>query len=361
MPNKRKDSPYWWASFTDASGERVRRSTGTTDRKEAKALEAKWRSEAFRKDAWSIEPDHTFEELMLAYLKASGPEKRSCNTDRVRARQLKGYFSGKVMNILRPADIRDYIDLRRVAGVSNSTVNRELSLLSSAIRYSQTELEWDIPNPVSGRKLSEPEGRLRWITRAEASRLLDAASDSIKAPYLADYIVLSLQTGCRKQEVLGLEWSRVDLSDNLIWLEARHTKSGKRRSIPLNQSAREAVINRARYRAEQCPDSRWVFANQQGERIADVKTAFANACRKAGIADFTMHDLRHTCAAWLVSAGVSLIEVRDLLGHSTIKMTERYAHLAPENLRKAVARLDNRSRSGHADLQAPEPRMLRES
>ena len=71
------------------------------------------------------------------------------------------------------------------------------------------------------------------------------------------------------------------------------------------------------------------FVNQQGERIADVKTAFVNAYRKAGIADFTMHDLRHTCVAWPVSAGASLIEVRDLLGHSTIKMTEGYAHLAP--------------------------------
>jgi len=66
-----------------------------------------------------------------------------------------------------------------------------------------------------------------------------------------------------------------------------------------------------------------------------------------GINDFRMHDMRHTCAAWLVSSGVSLIEVRHLLGHSTIKMTERYAHLAPENLRKAVRTLENRSHSGH--------------
>jgi integrase len=133
------------------------------------------------------------------------------------------------MNILRLANIRDYINLRRAAGVSNSAVNRELSLLCSAIRYSQTELEWDIPNRVSGRKPSQPEGRLPWVTRIKASHLLDAASDSTKAPYPGDYVALSLQTGCREQEVLGLEWSRVDRFHNLIWLEARHTKSGKRR------------------------------------------------------------------------------------------------------------------------------------
>ena len=71
------------------------------------------------------------------------------------------------------------------------------------------------------------------------------------------------------------------------------------------------------------------------------------ACERAGIRDFRIHDLRHCCAAWLVSVGVPLTEVRGLLGHSTVKMTERYAHLAPENVRAAVVRLDNVSRFGH--------------
>jgi integrase len=83
-----------------------------------------------------------------------------------------------------------------------------------------------------------------------------------------------------------------------------------------------------------------VFAHATGERIGDIKHAFTTACRRAGIQDFRIHDLRHTCAAWLVQAGVSLAEVRDVLGHSTVRMTERYAHLAPENTRAALARLD---------------------
>jgi integrase len=88
-----------------------------------------------------------------------------------------------------------------------------------------------------------------------------------------------------------------------------------------------------------------VFAHPDGNRIQDVKKAFGTACRKAGITDFRIHDLRHTCAAWLVSSMVPLTEVRDLLGHSTVKMTERYAHLAPENVPAAVARLEtDRSR-----------------
>jgi integrase len=137
--------------------------------------------------------------------------------------------------------------------------------------------------------------------------------------------------------MLGLEWSRVDLQNLQLYLEGRHTKAGKRRTVPLNAVARSALLNQARFRADQCPAVPWVFCNREGERIPSVKRSFATACEKAGIEDFRFHDLRHTCAAWLVQAGVPLPEVRDMLGHSTIRMTERYAHLAPENVRAAVA------------------------
>jgi len=155
----------------------------------------------------------------------------------------------------------------------------------------------------------------------------------------------------RRGEILGLEWRRVDLSQRLIHLEAKHTKSAKRRSIPINDVARAALANRMRYRAMHCPQSPWVFCNEQGHRIGDVKRSFKTACRRAGIENFRIHDLRHTCAAWLVSAGVPLSEVRDLLGHSTVMVTERYAHLAPENVRAAVTQLENiQSHFGHTKV-----------
>jgi integrase len=127
----------------------------------------------------------------------------------------------------------------------------------------------------------------------------------------------------------------------LIYLEPHHTKTGERRTVPLNGMAKAALLSLARFRATHCPSSPWVFCNRHGERIQDIKKGFATACRRAEITDFHPHDLRHTCAAWLVTAGVPLPEVRDLLGHSTIQMTERYAHLAPENVRAAVNVLDD--------------------
>ena len=78
------------------------------------------------------------------------------------------------------------------------------------------------------------------------------------------------------------------------------------------------------------------------------RRSFDSAVRRAGLMDFHIHDLRHTCTAWLVNAGAPMPEIRDLLGHSCVSMTEKYAHLAPENVRADVDTLEDSSRSGHA-------------
>jgi integrase len=120
--------------------------------------------------------------------------------------------------------------------------------------------------------------------------------------------------------VSGRFKGRVDL------LGAQSTKTGERRTVPLNGVAKAALVNLARFQSAHCPISPWVFCVKRGERIQNVKKGFATACCRAEIKDFHPHDLRHACAAWLVTAGVPPPEIRDLLGHSTIQMTERYVH-----------------------------------
>ena len=225
-------------------------------------------------------------------------------------------------------------------------------------------------NPVVGCKLSEPEGRVRWITRAEAAGLIQAAdcptsfssesrekvsfgrplTSQYRSPYLRDFIELALNTGCRKQELLGLIWSNVDFGNDLILLE--QTKNGTRRSVPLNSVSRGVLIRRRAVCAEVCPDTPWVFCHitaalyaNVGDRVKDVKTSFATACKKAGIVNFRIHDLRHTAASWLVMEGVPLLEVSRLLGHKSITQTERYAHLAPESSRALVGVLEGKANS----------------
>ncbi len=340
MLRKRKGSPYWCADYTDASGKRVRRSTNSTDRKEAEALEAKWKVEAHQVKYWDAEPSHTFDELFLRYLKSVEGEKKSAERDVYTVKQLKPFFTGRELGTLKRSDTRAYIDKRKADGVKAATINREIGLFSAAINYARKEWDWNIPNNVQGMLQKTPEGRVRYLTLLEARRMLEVAGQHTRSPLLVHFVRLALNTGCRKNEMMKLEWRRVDLKTNLILLGEHDTKGGKRRSIPINKEAREALLGLARYRAEHCPDSPWVFVRPNGERLQELDNAFKWLLKRVGIEDFRIHDLRHTCASWLVSAGAQLQAVKDLLGHSTIKMTERYSHLAPENIRDAVSILD---------------------
>jgi len=245
--------------------------------------------------------------------------------------------------VIKVGVVRTYISERKSHGAAASTINKEIGLLSSALNYAHREWGWEVSNPVRGNRVREPEGRIRWLSHDEALSLVDAAREEKRAPHLADFIVLALNSGMRKGELLGLEWRRIDLNRNLLYLEARHTKSNRRRSIPLNHFSKNAILNRARFRATHCPDSEWVFSHKDGKRINDVKTAFKSACRRADISDFRIYDLRHTCAAWLVQSGVQLDRVRDLLGHRSVETTEIYAHLAPHDVKEAIDLLTSSS------------------
>ena len=359
MPRKRKrdqdgifarpDSQYWWASFTDSRGRTARRSTGVRrdqdpDQLKARAVRAQWllEAETGRADAPQTGGQgHSFDELMLLYLGQVTPAKRAGERDRFSAKRLYPRFSGRVLETLCVADARAYVAGRTAEGAKPATVNKEVGLMSAALNWARRELEWDVPNPFQGRRQREPAGRNRWLTRDEAAALFSAARESGRAPHLTDFIRLGLNTGMRPGEMLELEWSRVDLGANLVYLGAEHQKNGKAGSVPLNREARAAIASRAQFRATHCPASPWVFCDRQGERIANVKHSFATCVQSAGLADVHPHDLRRTFGSWLVQAGVGIERVSDLLRHGDVAITARvYAHLRPGDLAQAVAVLD---------------------
>ena len=156
-----------------------------------------------------------------------------------------------MLNELGAADIQPSIDRRRGQGVGPATINKELNLLSAALKYARRRLEWDIPNPVQGMRLKKPEGRVRWISREEADRLI-AEATSVRG-YLPDFIQLGLNTGMRKGEMLGLTWDRVDLDQGMVYLTDRDQKDGKHGSIPLNDDAVDALKRRLECRQQFCP------------------------------------------------------------------------------------------------------------
>lgn len=141
----------------------------------------------------------------------------------------------------------------------------------------------------------------------------------------------------RKGEILSLKWDNVDLKHGFILLD--RTKNGERREIPINNTLEAHFLNRNMIRRL---DISYVFYDPvNGKPYQDVKRSFKTALRKAGIRDFHFHDLRHTFASHLVMAGIDITTVKELLGHKTLTMTLRYAHLAPSHKVKAVDILDN--------------------
>ncbi|MEA1964231.1 MAG: site-specific integrase [Candidatus Aerophobetes bacterium] len=155
------------------------------------------------------------------------------------------------------------------------------------------------------------------------------------APYLKPIILTAVNTGIRKGKLLNLKWSDLDFHNRLIYLS--DTKGAKKREIPMNE-----IMYKTLLRIRKNPDSPYVFCHKNGKPYKDLRASLDKAARKAGIERFRFHDLRHTFASHLVMAGVDLKTVQELLGHKTIEMTLRYAHLSPGHKRAAVEVLCNR-------------------
>jgi integrase len=218
--------------------------------------------------------------------------------------------------------------------LKRGSVNRELSILRAMLRLAADEDCGYLEKAPRVKLEREDQGRLRFLSDHECERLLAECRKSGQ-PLLYTIVVIALNTGMRKSEILGLEWDRIDVSRGVLQLE--ETKNGTRREIPMNQAVYDVL--------SALPKS--------GRRLfpSSIRRAFENAVERAGVKDFRFHDLRHTFASWLTMKGRPLREVQELLGHKSIYMTQRYSHLAPERLREAVAVLDN-TMSAHRPFEA---------
>lgn len=217
---------------------------------------------------------------------------------------------------------------KRAATVSPASINRELSCLSNMFRRA---IDWKLAeaNPVLGvRRFKERNVRVRYLSTDEETKLLGEC-----ARHLRPIVVLAIHTGMRRGELLSLRWDDVDLDNRLVHVE--DTKNGKRRDIPLNRIALQTLRRHPHHIR-----SEFVFCNLQGHPYKSVRTGFSAACRRAKVQGVVFHTLRHTFASRLVVGGVDLVTLKELLGHSSLDMVLRYAHLSPEHGRKAVEVLE---------------------
>jgi len=247
-------------------------------------------------------------------------------------------------------------------GRSPATINRDLTALKAALNRA---VEWGVldANPIAKvkptkldqrgvvRYLSDDEeARLRaaLIEREEQARgeresanqwrkergypLMPDLQEVAYTDHLRPLVLLALNTGMRRGELFNLRWADVDLDRKVLTVTGAGAKSGQTRHIPLND---EAVSVLTGWKS----DGPLVFPGKNGKRLDNINSAWARLLDEAKITGFRFHDLRHTFASKLVMAGVDLNTVRELLGHGDLKMTLRYAHLAPEHKAQAVARL----------------------
>ena len=347
-----KRKGIYYVSYQSSGGRQIRCSLRTRDKVIARQRAAKLELDRHEAALFGKEPSRSFRELMVIYLEAK-QESRGFTRLKDAAKPLLGYFGDSDITQLKESHVEQYATWR-LKSVSSGTVRREVGMLSAAFNHAKKKHHWRIENPCIGAdKPKEPKGRVRFITRLEAQRLIQAARcpsdakgrplpDQYKSPVLPDFIELALNTGCRKQELLSLKWEDVDFSTRLLRLA--QTKGGEWQTVPITDEARAVLIRRMRRRDEVCPEGSYVFFHETprpgadvGDQVQDLKKSFRHACLQADITDFRIHDLRHTFASWLVMDGVSLYDVSKLLRHSNIRMTEKYAHLAPDYLHKAVA------------------------
>jgi integrase len=220
-------------------------------------------------------------------------------------------------------------DLLRT-GVSPATCNRYTSAISTILQCCVDEWFYLNRNPARElRRLRESDGRCRVLEHGERTALLQACEYDQD---LHDFVVLALNTGARRGELMNLLWR--DCDSNFAEVTFRDTKNGTDRTIPLTDAATDVL--KRRFCSRQLGKGHWVFPAPRSSGPADFRKRFSKAVEVAQINDFRFHDLRHTVASYMAAAGVAERMIAEVLGHKTLQMVKRYTHLKPEHLRDSM-------------------------
>lgn len=364
----------YWITYQGLDGKQIFESSRSTLKADAEYLLACRRKEVVEGTLLTVSGSKryntTFAELAKRYLEFCAPQ-RDFKSKEGRVKQLVEEFGAVKLAAFNLAIVEAYQGkklaeprpARKEGGeqrepMKPASVNRLLATLKNMFTKAE---QWGLApeqtlKAVRRVKLSkENSGRLRFLTGGESRCLIKACGKNLRG-----IVIFALNTGCRREEILGLKWENVDLKHGFVHIQ--QTKNGESRDIPINAELRKTLRGLIRRL-----DSPFVFLKPEPEKLLqeitakpkseaaqgenkrksesetryhDIRTAFTTACRKAGITDFRFHDLRHTFASHLVMAGVDLTTVSRLMGHKTLAMTLRYAHLAPDHLHRAVDTLN---------------------
>jgi len=334
---RRTDAETYWMSLV-IEGKRLRQDTGVQNRKVAGEIFAAWQVQVAR-DRWlgapAPTPTHTVQELIAEYLATVTPRKApaSQRRDHVVLEEFRRRWGILGLEHLRTKTLEDYL-AARLHNVTLATVSKELGVLKSAYGRAM-RWEWVTTTPFRGIALNqEGEARMRWLTDDEAARLVGAA-----APWLRDLILVGLDTGLRRSNLVGLQWSWLHDHGTTLVIPRQHVKA-KKATVMIPLTTRAATIIAQQPRHAPC-----VFTQSDGRVYSpeQVSMAVIRTAKQVQLPGVSVHTLRHTFISRLVQAGRPLPEVAALAGHRAITMTMRYAHLAPSHLRAGIQVLEQRN------------------
>ena len=338
----RKRGDSWQIDYLDPCGKRVRQSFKT--RKEAQAEHGKRVSLIAEGRYLDVKPEckTTLAELCKRYQENFGNQTGFKNGKRKYLVNFKEIFGPeRLLSTIGYGDIETYRNQLRQKPITakrngteiivkglrkDASVNREMACLHHLFRKA---VEWKMmeKSPFAdgaSLKLKENNKRMRFLNEDEIQRLLSTC-----APHLKPIVETALLTGMRRGEILSLKWDQI--RSGFIYLEK--TKTNEARQIPVSE-ALEAVFKDIRRKEGLRYEHVFTY---QGRRIEDnFSNSFRTALKRAGLVDFRFHDLRHTFASQLILNGGGLKDVQELLGHKSLTMTLRYAHLTQESKKKAV-------------------------
>jgi integrase len=322
-----KRGSTWWIDFTTSSGERVRRSAETSSKVHAQQLHDQAKVEAWRSRHLGQRTCYRWEDATAQWLSET-KHKRTHREDELKLAWLSSFLNGRPLSELTREELTAIGECKRSAA-SAATANRYLALVRAVLRKACHEWAW-IDKVPKVRLYREPARRVRWLTQQQARRLLEELPDHQRA-----IVLFALATGLRQGNVVYLRWEWVDLRRGTCWIPEDEAKAGEDLHVSLNGLALEVL----RRQQGKHPDRVFTY---RGKPIAQANTkAWRKALRRAGITDFRWHDLRHTWASWLVQNGTPLYDLQEMGGWKTAAMVRRYAHLAPANMARHAAVIDD--------------------
>lgn len=351
----RSGSKYYYIQF-QYNNKTYLKSSKTTDKQLAESLEAQWRKQLIEQHQLGIKSPIEIDKAFQLFSKSKSQIVSHKYTDRW-CRRASAYWSNLTyIHQVQTKEIEQFRLDMQTNGYSNQSIKHALNQIGGTIRYMK-KLGYQVSD-VEMPSIKLPKGRLRYLSYEEEQRLLAVADPTRDIKWMAPYenrrselkrmmqdfydlVVVLLDTGARHGEVCSLEWDRIDLDKRTIGLW--RSKVQNESVLYMTDRVHQILIRRYDDRL-----NKYVFTNKRGGARGNLTLIFQKAFKRAGIEGCSAHTLRHTHATRLIQNGLNIYEVKEILGHSDIKTTMRYAHIEQEKVtlraRDVIDALNNQNK-----------------